>query len=98
MIDFVTYLCNYLHNYFPFGWLGNALLVTGAWRLAHKHRHAFLFTVGGGICWLHEAYEMHRWDWMTIEVVMICVTLRNYYHWGQHAGPNLDVHSGATEE
>lgn len=71
----------------PWGWIGNALLITGAWRIGKKHRHAFAFTLCGGLCWLYEATKMGRADWVFIEVVMFAVACRNYWYWlrdGKH--------------
>jgi hypothetical protein len=66
------------------GWLGNVLLLFGAWNLAHKHRWAFLFTIAGGCCWLFEAAKIGRADWVFIESVMLCVALRNFVKWGKN--------------
>lgn len=76
----------------PFGWLGNVLLITGAWQLAHKRRHAFLITMCGGACWLIEAAKTGRADWLFIEIVMLLVAVRNYWHWGRDARPTENIH------
>lgn len=66
------------------GWLGNALLLCGSWNLAHKRRWAFLCTIAGCACWLYEALDMGRADWVFIESVMLCLALRNFIKWGKN--------------
>lgn len=63
------------------GWVGNLFLVLGALRMAHKNRHAFAYSICGGLCWLHEASLTGRFDWIFIETVMLFAAARNYWHW-----------------
>jgi hypothetical protein len=66
---------------FPFGWIGNAIILCGAWQLAHKNRRAFLFYTAGSLCWIVEASLRWEPDLLTIESVMLFVTIRNYLAW-----------------
>ncbi len=91
-------MLQFLIDQFTIGWIGNVCLITGAWRLAHKCRFAFLITMLGGLCWLREAVVMGRSDWVFIEVVMLLVGARNYWHWRHDARTNLAVPTGTTED
>jgi hypothetical protein len=67
------------------GWVGNVLILTGAWRLSKKHRDAFLFGLSGDICWMIEAASIQKWDLFAIEATLFCIAIRNFCIWGRDA-------------
>lgn len=67
-----------------FGWIGNALIISGAWQIGHKRRWAFLLTMAGGCCWIAEGVRIGKPDLVFIEVVMWFIALRNFLKW-RHA-------------
>jgi len=65
-----------------FGWLGNALIIAGAWNIGCKRRWGFLLSISGGCCWALEGLLIGKADLVFIESVMLLVALRNYIKWG----------------
>jgi len=68
----------------PLGWIGNVLIILGAWQLGHKRRWAFLITFTGGLFWVSEGIRLAKPDLIFIEVVMGCVAIRNFIRWGKN--------------
>lgn len=67
----------------PFGWIGNLLLISGAWQIGHKRRWGFLLTMAGGLCWICQGAIIGRSDLIFIDSVMELVTIRNWIKWGK---------------
>lgn len=63
------------------GWIGNALIIFGAWHIGHKRRWAFLCTMAGGLCWVSEGVWLMRADLIFIEIVMSLIAFRNFLKW-----------------
>ena len=66
----------------PLGWIGNALIIFGAWQIGCRHRWAFLMTLIGGFFWVAEGIRLVKPDLIFIEVVMGFVAIRNFLRWG----------------
>ena len=62
------------------GWLGNILIVIGLYKLGHKWRHAFLFSIAGELCWMTKSYG-HDWALCFICGVFCVMALRNWFLW-----------------
>jgi len=65
----------------PLGWIGNALIIFGAWQIGYKRRWAFLVTLVGGFFWVAEGIRLVKPDLIFIEVVMGFVAIRNFLRW-----------------
>ena len=64
------------------GWIGNVFLLLSVWNLGHKHRSAFLWSIGGNVFWFAEAIIGCRWDLIFINVVFAIISARNWLLWG----------------
>lgn len=64
------------------GWLANALILFGMFRLGDKWRHAFLFSIAGEAMWSYVAYTRSEYDLMVICVVFCGMAFRNWLKWG----------------
>ena len=81
------------------GWIGNALILIGAWRLAQRRRSALLFGISGDVFWVIEAFNKGMWDLLFIEAILFCFGVRNYIKWGRSdARTALESHQRSTEE
>lgn len=65
------------------GWIGNALIMVGLWRMGDKSRSAFLFSIAGETAWCANAYLRRDWALTTICLVFNIMALRNYIKWGK---------------
>jgi hypothetical protein len=75
------------------GWIGNVLILTGAWRLARRRRSALLFGISGDMFWIIEAFNKGMWDLLFIEAALLLFGVRNYIKWGRSdARSTLDAH------
>ena len=63
------------------GWLGNALIISGAWQIGYKRRCGFLIALSGSLFWIAEGSRLGMLDLICIEVIMVCVSLRNFWKW-----------------
>jgi len=68
----------------PFGWLGNALIIAGHWRLGARSRVGFLLGIAGGCCWIVEGVRIVKPDLIFIECVLASIALRNFLKWGKY--------------
>ena len=71
------------------GWIGNALIVFGAWQIGHKRRWGFLLTIVGGLCWVLVGIQLSRPDMVAIELIMGLVAFRNFLKWRKRGVPWL---------
>lgn len=65
------------------GWIANALLVYGAWRIAYKQRHGLLCGAIGGFVWAWISIVTEQWDLLFIEIVLSSIQLFSWWKWGQ---------------
>lgn len=65
----------------PLGWIGNALIIFGAWQIGYRRRWGFLVAMFGGLSWMAEGIRIGKTDLIFIEVVMCLVALRNFIKW-----------------
>ena len=65
------------------GWLGNALIIYGAWQIGHKRRFGFLLAIAGSVCWVSVGFNLGMLDLMFIELVMACIAMRNFFKWSK---------------
>jgi hypothetical protein len=63
------------------GWIGNALIVLGAWQIGHKRRWGFLLSIAGSSCWIAKGSLLGMTDLICIELVMSTIAARNYIKW-----------------
>jgi len=67
------------------GWLGNILILTGAWNIGRKRRWGFLLAICGSACWITQGLMTGQADLAFIETAMSAVAIRNFILWGKHA-------------
>ena len=65
------------------GWIGNAFIVIGLWKIADKWRSAFLFSIIGESCWMVNAFMKQDWALFSICAVFNVMALRSYVKWGR---------------
>lgn len=65
------------------GWIGNALLIYGTWRLAYKERSALLFGIAGSIAWAIQAVITDQWDLLFIEITLGVLQANVWLKWGK---------------
>lgn len=65
------------------GWVANAILILGAWRIAHKERWALLCGVVGSGLWAVKAVLTSQWDLLSIEIILGSLQLHAWHKWGK---------------
>ena len=67
------------------GWVGNALIIVGLYKIADKWRQAFLFSIAGEACWMVNAYQRSDWALFSICAIFNVMAFRSYIKWGREA-------------
>lgn len=64
-------------------WLGNVLIIIGLWKVGEKHRHAFLFSIAGEVCYIVRSIAVADWALAFICVVFCAMAFINWIKWGR---------------
>ncbi len=65
------------------GWVGNVLLLTGAYFIGYRHRHAFLLIILGEAIWCVPSFMTERYDMLFICIFAMGMAMRNWWMWRQ---------------
>jgi hypothetical protein len=64
-------------------WVGDALIVAGAWGIGNRRRGAFAFTVVGECVWIAAAVRRQDWALAAVCVVFVLLAIRSAVLWGR---------------
>jgi len=62
-------------------WCGAILVLCGIYKLGEKDPGAFIYLICGCILHTIVAFEYGLYGWMTLDILIILLDLRNYYRW-----------------
>jgi hypothetical protein len=65
------------------GWIGDAILFVGTWRLGSKKRDGFLWIVAGDVIWSFESVNLGSGACLASCIVFGFMAARNYWKWGR---------------
>lgn len=75
------------------GWIANALIVIGLWKIGDRWRHAFLFSIAGEILWSVKSLLSGQYDLAFICIVFCALAFRNWIRWGREGLEQTDSDS-----
>lgn len=76
------------------GWLGTIFTLLGMLFVAWRIRFGFVLGVIGGVLWCFKAYNIHQYDLVTVEVVVVLINAFSWYNWRRiHVGSTSNIHS-----